>query len=524
MTAELDGREQRPSGPVLVVDDDAGMRDSVVDVLEIFGIRAVGAGSAAAAVDLAGELKPAVALVDYRLPDRSGTDLAAELKAGDADLLVVLVTGYATLEGAIEAVAQADEFLTKPVPPEQLVSVVRNALSRRHLIDENRELLEQLREANRFLEEQAVERTAELTGLLKIGEAASTARDVHEFTARVVEVATRVTGSDSATVRLVERQLGERGGHRDQGSMSTLSASRRAPGHSLDIPLTAAREHVGELWLEAPSHASEDFLSTLGALVGVTIRNGQRLAREQEAVERLREADRAKDEFLMMASHELRTPLTSVFGFAETLRRQWNSLGESAKLDLLGRLCNNASEMAGMVERLLDFARLEARQVELHPRAVVLQATIALQVENIEPALRGRRVEVDIDEDLKVWADTEALAHVVANLLTNAAKFSPADAPIEVGAHRGEGEVVLSVADHGRGIDPKELDGVFQRFHRGADPPPGWRGFGVGLGIARRYVELLGGRIWVESELGVGSTFSFTVPVAEDGARVGGPA
>jgi two-component system, NtrC family, sensor histidine kinase HydH len=117
-------------GSVLVVDDDPGMRDTVVDILSGNDIEAVGAASAAQALDRARVGATAVAVVDYRLPDASGAELGARLKERDPDIQVVLVTGYATLETAIAAVGLLDDFLTKPVPPDQLVRSVRSALDR----------------------------------------------------------------------------------------------------------------------------------------------------------------------------------------------------------------------------------------------------------------------------------------------------------------------------------------------------------------------------------------------------------
>ena len=111
-----------------------------------------------------------------------------------------------------------------------------------------------------------------------------------------------------------------------------------------------------------------------------------------------------------------------------------------------------------------------------------------------------------------VVADRDALAHVLTNLLTNAAKFSPADAPIEVHARRAGNEVVVSVADRGQGIDPAVQDKIFDRFFQAAPSPAGTRGAGVGLAIVREYVERQGGRVWCASVLGGGSTFSFTLP------------
>jgi len=234
--------------------------------------------------------------------------------------------------------------------------------------------------------------------------------------------------------------------------------------------------------------------------------------RERSAAERLRAADLVKDEFLATVSHELRTPLTTILGFAPLLRDP----PESARTpDIVERIERNARDMLGMVERVLDFSRLTAGAVEIHPKQVVLDDLIGDLLDDDGPRLVDARIKYSSgSRAVQVLAAREATRHILGNLLSNAAKFSPAGGLIEVATAVEDGWGVVSVSDEGRGIPVDLREQVFERFYRAADQPAGERGAGVGLAIARRYAEMQGGRIWCESGAAAGAVFRFTIPLS----------
>jgi PAS domain S-box-containing protein len=241
------------------------------------------------------------------------------------------------------------------------------------------------------------------------------------------------------------------------------------------------------------------------------------LEREREVTERLRELDVLKDEFLSTVSHELRTPLTSISGFTQILLGDPRSLDEARRREYLGRVSANSDAMLGMIDQLLDYSRLQASKVAIRPEPLVLDAAVRRCVAALAAPLAEHVVDLDVPPGVRVIADGNAFERILSNLLTNAARYSPPGTRIRVTA-RVEGEVaVVAVADEGVGIDPEDHARVFERFYR-ASSLPGQRGTGIGLSIARQYAELLGGRIWVDSRLGAGSTFSFSLPV--EGADV----
>jgi PAS domain S-box-containing protein len=234
------------------------------------------------------------------------------------------------------------------------------------------------------------------------------------------------------------------------------------------------------------------------------------LATERDAAERLRELDRLKDEFLATVSHELRTPLTAISGFAEILRQ---SPDHEERAEWLQRISNNASEMGEMIEQLLDYSRLEAGKVALEIRPLRVREMAQRCIELAQEAMGEQQISLEIPKDLQVQADERGFERILVNLLTNAAKYSPNGSAVRVAAWAENGEATVAVQDEGIGISATEQAKVFERFYQG----PGVsaeRGTGIGLSIVRRYVEMLGGEVWVDSKPGRGSTFLFKLPLA----------
>lgn len=236
------------------------------------------------------------------------------------------------------------------------------------------------------------------------------------------------------------------------------------------------------------------------------------LEKEQEAADRLREIDQLKDEFLAVMSHELRTPLTPIVGLTEALINNYDFFDDKAKRELLERVQHNAKAMTELIRGMLDFSRLQADRIQVEPQTVQLGPALEKCIASVREVIGQRRVSMHAPGDLEVNADPNALSRIFTNLLTNAAKYSPPEAPIEVSVEERADEVVVSVVDLGRGIPPHERERVFERFWQGVHQPPGRRGAGLGLAIAQRYVELSGGRIWVDAGSERGSRFSFTLP------------
>lgn len=235
-------------------------------------------------------------------------------------------------------------------------------------------------------------------------------------------------------------------------------------------------------------------------------------------ISKAKETEQLKDEFISLVSHELRTPLTSIKGAARTLLRHYAGLDPKTRVELLGDVDEEADRLYRLVENLLDFSRSEAGVLKLATEPVHLGKLAARVVEQMKGYAAGYRYEVSFPPDLPLAeADPLRVEQVLRNLLDNATKYSSEGGLIEVSGMALGGMLRISVRDQGIGIAGDQRDKMFERFQRGADVPGGRaQGVGLGLAICRRLVEAHGGRIWVDSEMGAGSTFSFTLPIVQE--------
>jgi signal transduction histidine kinase len=232
------------------------------------------------------------------------------------------------------------------------------------------------------------------------------------------------------------------------------------------------------------------------------------------SLERLREFDRLKDEFIAVVSHELRTPLTSVYGAAITLGQ--HELDEERRNALLNIVSTESGRLARLLDDILWVSRLDSGPSDI---AIEPVEPVALVSELVEATRTALSAELSIDlrhPDVvpAVAADADKVRQVLVNLLENAVKYSGRGV-IEVLLEQSDGTVRFSVSDEGLGIPPEDQDLIFEKFHRlDPDMRRGVGGTGLGLYICRELVERMHGRIWVESELGEGSTFTFELPIA----------
>ena len=235
------------------------------------------------------------------------------------------------------------------------------------------------------------------------------------------------------------------------------------------------------------------------------------------ALERLREFDRLKDEFIAVISHELRTPLTSVYGAAMTLQR--HEVRDELRESLLAIVSDESARLARLLDDALSASRLDAKteRFEIGPTdggEIAHAAADAARAHLPE----GFELVVSVEPKLPpVAADPDKLRQILVNLTENAIKYSPDGGRIELAVGSRDSVVAFSVRDEGIGIPPEEQAHIFERFHR-ADPnmSRGVGGSGLGLYICRELVHGMNGRMWVTSREGSGSTFSFELPVARD--------
>ncbi len=247
---------------------------------------------------------------------------------------------------------------------------------------------------------------------------------------------------------------------------------------------------------------------------------GEAVRRERESLQRMQELDNLKNEFLSLFAHDLRNGTHVIKSFSELLVGRWERLPESKRRMYASTVLRGCANLTKLIENVLQYARIEegSFMVDVHP--LDLQHLVASTVDDLMGPESKAPIKLSAPPELPlVLADERRQWQVLTNLISNAQKFSPPGAPIEVElSHReAEGLVQVRIRDHGRGVAAEDISKLFRKFSRvgrergGLEPVPGT---GLGLYICKKLVEAQGGTIWVESEPGKGSVFTYTVPVA----------
>ena len=275
--------------------------------------------------------------------------------------------------------------------------------------------------------------------------------------------------------------------------------------------LAVTRNHPGEFAAE-----TIELMRTLATQSALAIQNARLFREIEEKSHQLEVASQHKSEFLANMSHELRTPLNAIIGFSEVLTdRMFGELNEKQD-EYLKDIYASGTHLLSLINDILDLSKIEAGRMELELTDFHLPTALdnALTLVRERAGRRSITLQMSVDERLgEVRADERKIRQVVLNLLSNAIKFTPEGGLIEVGAVPKDGSVEVSVSDTGVGIAPEDQEAVFEEFRQVGTAEKKAEGTGLGLTLCRKFIELHGGRIWVKSHVGVGSTFTFAIPV-----------
>jgi len=284
----------------------------------------------------------------------------------------------------------------------------------------------------------------------------------------------------------------------------------------ITVPIWREERIIGIIVLESarPGQFDQealDFVVRLADHAAIAMENARLFA----AVEA---ANQAKTEFISFVSHELKQPMTAIKGYTDLLVKGLAGDLTEMQRSFLEVIRSNVNRMDTMVQELLDISRIESGRLRLEIGQVALREAVEEAVRVIRQEIETKRqtLEVEIAESLPpVKADRNRVVQILTNLLSNAYKYTPEEGRIRVTVQPNGGFVVCSVSDTGIGIAPEEQERLFTKFFRSQHPAVrNVPGTGLGLVITKSLVELQGGQIWVESEPGKGSTFTFTLPVA----------
>jgi len=290
----------------------------------------------------------------------------------------------------------------------------------------------------------------------------------------------------------------------------------------LAVPLLREDRIMGALTVwrkEAGNFSTEvvNLLQTFATQSALAIQNARLFREIEEKSQQIEAANRHKSEFLANMSHELRTPLNAIIGFSEVLgERLFGELNEK-QAEYTDDILSSGRHLLSLINEILDLSKVEAGRMELE----LATFDLPLAIDNARTFVRERAtrhgitLDVTVDERLGDFVgDERKIKQILLNLLSNAVKFTPEGGRIGITARQADGSVEILVSDTGVGIAPEDQARIFEEFRQvGSDYAHKVEGTGLGLTLAKKFVELHGGRIWVESEVGKGSRFTFTLPI-----------
>lgn len=425
-----------------------------------------------------------VLVVDYSLPDMTGLQLVESCRERGVDAPAVLVTAMGSERVASDALrAGLADYLVKGDAFWELIPVIAERVVR------------QARDVRR------------LASLEQCMLDVTSAQDVESTALSIARSARTLLAADAAAVWCEDDE-------RPRGVDGVWDPERPVIARDLvsNQDRRVGRLHVGFGSEKALSANEEHALNLFVQFSGAALQNAVLLAQERANVARLTELDRLKDEFLSTVSHELLTPLTVIHGFADTLVEHWREIAEPQRRTFLLRLRGHADELSELIQRLLEFTRTGLSRVP-DATEVDLDETLGAVLERPD----GGRV-VRAVGDHRVRASRDAVQSILANLVSNALKYSPPDTPVEVRAWREDGYVTIAVEDRGPGVPLEERESIFHRFVRGQGAGS-VRGMGIGLAIVARHAAAYGGRAWIEPRPGGGSSFRVTLPAVGEGSE-----
>ncbi|HLE20773.1 MAG TPA: GAF domain-containing protein [Vicinamibacteria bacterium] len=291
----------------------------------------------------------------------------------------------------------------------------------------------------------------------------------------------------------------------------------------LAVPLLFEQQIMGALtvWRQEKGAFTQEvvnLLQTFATQSVLAIQNARLFREIEEKGGQLETASRHKSEFLANMSHELRTPLNAIIGFSEVLlERMFGEVNEK-QTEYLQDILSSGQHLLSLINDILDLSKIEAGRMELAlaPFHLALALENAVTLVKERASRHGIGLKLDVDPRLgDLVGDERKIKQVLLNLLSNAVKFTPEGGRISLKAVLTDGSVEISVSDTGIGIAPEDQDAIFEEFRQvGSDDARKREGTGLGLTLTKKFVEMHGGKIWVESELGVGATFTFSLPMS----------
>lgn len=532
---------QPPHPKVMIVDDDPTILALLQPILEPWGMALTPLADPQQFWQTLETTAPDLLILDIEMPHISGIELCQAVREHSqwSYLPILFLTIHTDAETVNQVYAVgADDFVSKPIVGSELITRILNRLERIKLLQTTTAALHQAKLANSEkskdkLELRVAERTAELVSVNEQLRAELNERKQIEEALQVSQV--RFAGildiADDAVISVdgnqritlfnqgAEKIFGYRAQEAIGQPLNLLLPARfteRHQQHVADFGQSSSearrmgerreilgRRKTGE---EFPAEASISKLQLKGETIFTVI---LRDTSDRRVIERM------KDEFISIVSHELRTPLTSIHGSLGMLASGLLNAESDTGKRLLEIAVDSTERLIRLINDVLDVERIESGKVTMNRQPCNVTDLIT-QAANVMQAMAEKfGVTLSIMPlSIEVWADSDRIIQTMTNLLSNAIKFSPQGSTVWLSAIDQGEQILFQVKDQGRGIPADKLEIIFERFQQvDASDSRNQDGTGLGLAICRNIVQQHGGKIWVESELGKGSTFYFTLPV-----------
>ena len=492
---------------ILVIDDEQIMRDGCARILSKNGCSVLTAenGSVGLAKLQESPKEIDIILLDLMMPGMSGMEVLEKIQALDDTLLIIIITGYATVASAVEAMKKgAYDFIAKPFTPDQLRIVVKRALERR-MLQKEAEFLRSERE--RSLRDVATEKSRVKTIINCMGDGIL-----------VCDRDSCIVLANPAASRMLEipesRLLGN---YVSQSNLhSELSKTIEDSLKTEDSAYTSISQELSigdsrEMFLRAHTAPVRN---DLGEVMGsVTV---------LQDISYLKELDKMKSEFIAMVAHELRAPIATVEQQLTVIIGGMAGELNEKQQQMITRAKERTRSVLTLIKDLLDFSKIEAGKMVQYKEPLSLAEVIPRVVEAMKADAEGKNIRIEILHPLSssiIQADQNSMEGIFNNLISNAIKYTPDGGRVTIGLDDDEGFVKVSVADTGIGIKGEDIPRIFDKFYRvKSSDTRQIVGTGLGLAIVKSIVDAHMGTISVESTEGKGTTFSVLLPKAADQA------
>jgi len=474
---------------ILIIDDEPRIRDACLLVLSDKGFDVAAASNGEEGLQMIKEKHYDIVLVDLMMPTISGFDVLSEVRNHHPDTVVIVITGYATLEHSIEAMKKgAFDFIPKPFTPDQLRAVVDKALRYTSALQDIAD---------------SKSRLGVMVNRLTDGVMTTDARKL------IVQV-------NPAFLHMIGYH-GEEVVGRHVNDVIHDDTLLKSIDQALSMPSDTFTEITNEIQLV--DNSEERFFGARCAPFRGRMKENLGTITVLHDITALKKMDQMKSDFVSMVSHEIRSPMNSLLMQLKIISDGLAGAVTDKQKEILQRASEKILNLNNLVTELLDLSRIESGLISHEKEQVDMGKLLAEQKNFHSPYGEEKQIRIDLNcptELPLILANRQNMEEVFSNLITNGIKYSPAGGTITISAAKENEYLKLQVADTGFGMTEEDLDKIFTRFYRVKDANTRQiQGTGLGLAIVKSIIDSHHGKISVTSEVGRGTTFTVILPLAD---------